>query len=350
MFTRTWFALVALAVSLAPRVALAQPAPAGCANLDQEISAGVDLRERNLDQAALDLFLALSRRCPSPRVTAQIGLAEASLERWFDAHTHLTEALGAAQDPWISARHAAVEDVLRDVHTHLVEVGPAVAPEGAVVVLDGRRVASLPQWVMPGEHSVLVTAPGHRMWRRTMAWRAGERFTTAITLESDAPPPPSTPPPRVDERAPPSRVMRNVGIVLIATGVAAGAVGVVQWVRTSGQNADAANAMWFSPGDLGAWARYTAEVSPASGLRIAEVCSRASTDASGNPDAAGANNLCASNSATRAMALGFGIGGAVLTGVGVALVVLSPSARRTALRVTPWLGARAQGVQVGLSF
>lgn len=350
MFARTSLAFAALVVLWVPRVARAQPAPAGCASLDQEISAGVDLRERGLDQAGLDLFLALSRRCPSPRVTAQIGLAEASLERWFDAHTHLSEALRATSDPWVSARTAAIEEVLRDAQTHLVEVHPAVAPAGAVVVLDGRRVAALPQWVMPGEHSLLVTAPGHRMWRRTLAMRAGERFTTAITLESDAPPPLPPPPLRVDERAAPSRVMRNVGIVLMATGVAAGAVGVVQWVRTSGQNADVANATWDSPGELGAWARYTSAVSPTRALSIAEVCSRAAADASTNADAAGANELCASNSSAQAMALGFGIGGAVLTGVGVALVVLSPSARRTALRVTPWLGARAQGVQVDLSF
>lgn len=162
-----------------------------------------------------------------------------------------------------------------------------------------------------------------------------------------------------------SHVLRYVGLGVLGLGVVSGVVGVIQLVRSNSQAQDALN----GNGDQGAaWARYDNQINPSRALSVSDVCSRAATDASNNPDAALANNLCDSNSTARTMAYAFGIGGAVIAGVGAALIVIdsmnSGSAqsdaaptpaqqaqqRRTQLRLNPVIGSTYNGLNLGLTF
>lgn len=170
-------------------------------------------------------------------------------------------------------------------------------------------------------------------------------------------------PPPPPQRAP---VMRYVGYGLMGLGVVVGAVGVVQWIGTSGDASAARDATPTSEGNFGAWARFQGEVNPTGSLSASDVCARAQTVNSG-PRAADARSvvdLCDSNSTAQAMALGFGIGGLVLAGAGAVLVVLDrprgehhPAANGHAsatpasrVQFTPVLGARTGGLNLSFTF
>src|SRR5581483_9001377 len=112
-------------------------------DVDALLRRGVALRERGDDDAALRVFQrACALRC-TPRVTAQVGLAEDALGRWVDAESHLTAAVGATDDFWIARHHSALVGALATVRQHLgtLEIrGPA----GAMVSVGGRPVGTLP--------------------------------------------------------------------------------------------------------------------------------------------------------------------------------------------------------------
>ena len=376
MFTepiRTCSLALALATVLGVSRAVAQSGPAtgDCANIEQEFNSGLQLRDQNLHTAALDVFQGLSRRCPSARVTAQIALAEAALGRWELAGEHLAQALHDP-DPWVSSRREALERALRPIRQHLTELVLEVEVPTAEVFIDGARRTAESLWLAPGSRRVEVRASGYRTWSQTIELRAnvahrarvalesmtsgttpatnthevapqgataGATNTTSVTSSTDAPPRRTSP-------------LRYVGIGALGVGLAAATVGVVQWIRTSGQSD---SSLEGTDGDGAAWARYVNATNPpgaggARPLTVDQVCERAATDAATNPDAASAQNICSANDTARAMALGFGIGGAVLSAVGVVLIAVSPSTRRISWHVTPTFTASSGGVMVGGSF
>lgn len=163
-----------------------------------------------------------------------------------------------------------------------------------------------------------------------------------------------------------SHVLRYVGLGVLGLGVVAGAVGVWQVATTSSQHEDAVSG---TSEQALAWRNYENTVNyPVNGtrpLRPDQVCARAATDASSNPEAAQANSLCSANSTSQALAYAFGIGGIVLAGVGAALVIIdslnsgsanegqpqpgaapspTPARPRASLRVAPVLNPSANGV------
>ncbi len=182
---------------------------------------------------------------------------------------------------------------------------------------------------------------------------SGDLTSSAPVIRLPPPPPQRTP------------VMRYVGYGLMGLGVVVGAVGVVQWIGTSSDASDASAATPTSEGNFGAWARFQGEYNPTGSLSASDVCARAQGVTSG-PRAADARSvvdLCDSNSTAQAMALGFGIGGVVLAGVGAVLVVLdrprgerapngngpatSPTSR---VQFAPVLGARTGGLNLSVTF
>ncbi|MCZ7679338.1 MAG: hypothetical protein M5U28_11490 [Sandaracinaceae bacterium] len=72
-----------------------------------------ELRARGLDLAAARLLDAERRRSPSPRITAELGLAYLGAGRAVDAETHLASATGAEGDAWIDEHQGGLELALR---------------------------------------------------------------------------------------------------------------------------------------------------------------------------------------------------------------------------------------------
>ena len=160
-----------------------------------------------------------------------------------------------------------------------------------------------------------------------------------------------------------SHILRYLGFGAVGLGAVAGIVGVVEWVLSNSQASNAANADPRGNDDYAAWARYDNLVNANRGLSVSDVCARAGTDAL-EPSAIGARNVCSSNATSRALALGMGIGGAVVAVAGAVLIVLdrggnsaeqAPQATgaRAALeriQVSPMAGPHVGGMNLGLTF
>ncbi len=163
----------------------------------------------------------------------------------------------------------------------------------------------------------------------------------------------------------PSHVRRWVGLGLIGAGVVMGGLAAWQWGRSGGLGDDSEQ----GGGEFGAgWARYDHSINHMSNgsyaLSVSDVCARAAADAASNPDAAQANQLCDASSSAKTLAWVFGVSGLALAGAGAVFMVLdamaSGSAAREAepqrqpprarLNVSPVIGPRVGGVNLGLTF
>lgn len=124
-----------------PATAAAPPAAAA----EKLIKEGVEFRLKGDYAQALERFQSAHRLSPSARSLAQMGLAEGDLHRWVEAETHITEALGSHNTPWIE--NARTRELLREAlavvreHIGLVTV---IGPDGAEVIVDGKPAGRLP--------------------------------------------------------------------------------------------------------------------------------------------------------------------------------------------------------------
>jgi len=155
-----------LFLSFTARVAMAEDA-------DALIKHGVELRKQGNDREALAEFERARALGETPRLTAQIGLAEFALGQWSSAEESLTKALESPSDPWIKLHRAALTDALKKVGAHLGSVEVWGEPAGAEVLVNGKRAGTLPSppavHVAAGTCSVLVRAEGYEDARRELS-------------------------------------------------------------------------------------------------------------------------------------------------------------------------------------
>ena len=323
---------------------VARAQPRACS--DGEVTAQIEraLADRRAGRAlpGYDRLNSLWQRCPSPRVRAQLAMAEQGLLRWSDAYVHLQEALASLQDSWVSAHRDTLEGALREIQRHLPSLAPQTNVPGAVLIVDGVRVGALPLEAphpLPSGHATIeLTAPGHQPLRRVVSLAEDEVFREMLTLE------------RVPAvLAPPSRARQVTGWTFVGVGAVLGALGVWQALLWSSQGTETADATESSPGALGAWARFDRVVNPGD-LTPTQVCERAQSSSS--PDATGARELCDESTTHSAMALGFGIGGAALAVTGAVLVATSGggASERRGARLGPWFTAGVRGASLQLQF
>lgn len=349
-------ALVTVCVAVGASPAYAQT-PTNCRHVEREIDGGIALRERELHQAALDVFVGVSRRCPSPRVTAQIALAEAALQRWGDAGRHMSEALASANDPWVASRRAALDGALAEFRRHLVELRPRVTPAGAELWVNGARVTALPAWVEPGRYRLEVRAAGHHPWQRAVELHEGERFDELVALASTAPPPATTMVLRAPPIASPPAATRTVtpparwaGFALTGAGGVTLAAAVIVWAYANGLSDDSRWATYDTPGELGAWVRYENSINLQRGLTASQVCERARADTTA--DARLVAGLCGSRDTSATAFYALTAAGVAMVGAGLALVILNPPRPRARVSwtVAPFAAARVAGVALDVRF
>lgn len=290
-----------------------------------------------------------------------LGQEPGGAQHFLDAEREAQACIDdATAQPALERRERILRDCanLRErMNQRLVHVQVRVAspPPGAQVQLDG---VTLPErdWGrvharVPGQEiTVSATAPGRVPFRRTFRPMSPVSEVVEVALpEVSVERVVQT---QVVERSP-SGALRVAGISLLVAGVVAGGIGVWQAIATSAQTSDAA----AGSGEFGpAWTRYENTVNfPVRGARplsTEQVCDRAATEASANPDAAQVRTLCESNATARALAWGFGVGGAVLAGVGVTLLVVSATSRprATSVGVAPMFLAGGGGAVVDFRF
>ena len=194
-------AVVVAATAAGPRRwARAAGAPSPTAS-DEEalIRRGVELRKARDDLAARAEFQKAYDMTHSPRAAAQLGLAEFALGRFDDAEVHVSEALRAQRDPWISKYRKELDQSLVDLQNHVARVEVIGEPVGAEVYVNGRLSGRLPLEnpvaVSEGQVDVELRAPGFTRGSRTITLSGHQYQRLVIRLERErggalaAPPP-----------------------------------------------------------------------------------------------------------------------------------------------------------------
>ncbi len=239
-------------------------------------------------------------------------------------------------------RCGAIVDRLAPVTARVRIMAPRPIPPGFQVLVNDVPIAAdaleAPVFVIPGTVVVVATARGESPIRQQVTLAAGQQAliqpifpTRPVTLTASS-----------------SVAPRVVGWSLLALGVASGAVGIYQAVRSNTMSDDALHG---NGTEGAAWARYYNELNPQRSLTVDAVCDRAASDATTNPDAALASSLCSANATARTFAWAFGIGGA-LSAVAGAVVLITTTGRAEQPRpVTMWrptlqLGFRSASIRM----
>jgi len=239
---------VSAVLAVAGRSALADDANR---DADKLIRHGIELRRRLDDDNAAREFQKAYDLVHTPRAAAQLGLAEQALGRWEDAERHVGEALGAADDPWVTKNREALERSLATIQAHLGRVEVIGDPEGAAVSVNGRSVGKLPLpnavRVSAGQVDVGVSAEGFASEDRTFSIIGGQyqrivihlakktaetpRSSGAITpVETAAPPKVSVAPPPAPPEEGPSQTrvaLKWTAAGLAGAGLLTGIIGTV---------------------------------------------------------------------------------------------------------------------------
>jgi hypothetical protein len=155
------------------------------------IRKGVELRRKGKNQEALASFQRAYEVTHTGRAAAQLGLCEQALKQWLGAHIHLTDALAAESDIWISEHRAILANALVEVKRQLGRVEVRGSPKGGLVVVNGevsgRLAEDIAVPVLPGEVTVAVTAEGYARQEQNHRVEAGQILALNIALLPVAP-------------------------------------------------------------------------------------------------------------------------------------------------------------------
>jgi hypothetical protein len=179
--------------------ALVAGAPTLAADSERLIQEGVALRRQRDDAAALRKFQEAFQLDQSPRVFAQMGLAEQALGRWVAAFEHLAQALESKQDPWIAKNHVALAGALAVVTEHVGQIEIVGGSPGAEVRIDGVARGALPLkrplTLNTGTVTIDLSLAGHVPVQRTTVVRARqinrEFFDALAPVSNGHGPPPA---------------------------------------------------------------------------------------------------------------------------------------------------------------
>lgn len=156
---------------------------------DAAISRGIQLRRQGDDAAALEEFQRAKKLAPSPRATAQVGLALQALGRWAEAEGELEDAMGNTQDSWISSHRTTLGSALGTVKDHVGSVEVLGSPPGAEVVVEQRRAGVLPLSkpvrATAGTVSLEVHAVGYLPVTRNVSVTPGTLSRETVRLTPD---------------------------------------------------------------------------------------------------------------------------------------------------------------------
>ena len=188
-------------VGVAALALLLTAAPAGAASAkddaDAAIARGVALRRQGEDARALEEFQRAKAAWPSPRASAQVGLALQALGRWAEAESEIEAAIHEEQDPWILKNRSTLEGALDVIRQHVGRLEILGSPEGAEIFVEQRRVGVLPLRqpvrVTAGTVGLEVRAVGYLPVTRNISIAAGMLSRETVKLTPDpaaiAPPP-----------------------------------------------------------------------------------------------------------------------------------------------------------------
>lgn len=187
-------------------VSLASGARAAGDDQEALLKRGVELRRQGKGEEALEVFQHAAAIKQTPRVMAQLGLAEQAVGLWVRAEEHIKVALQGRGDAWIQKNRRPIEDALKTVQGHLGSLEVWGNPAGAEVIVDGHRVGALPSSGtvrMPvGEAKIVVRKEGYLDMTRVVQIVRRDLMRESVDLHRQprapialdpAPPPPPPP-------------------------------------------------------------------------------------------------------------------------------------------------------------
>jgi PEGA domain len=190
---------------VAPQTATARPASTQ-AEAEAHIQKGLELRRKGRDADALVEFEEAMKTSPSARAKAQVGLAQMATGLFEAAEVTLSDVLSSsADDSWVSAHRAALNDALAKIRGHLGTFNASGEPQGATVEMNGTPVGSLPcsVHVQAGDVVVKVVAPGFIPITRTVSVEARRTTNQVFNLVS------ASPSDKADDRASNARALET---------------------------------------------------------------------------------------------------------------------------------------------
>jgi len=149
------------------------------------VQRGIDFRKAGRDAEALAEFQRAAKIEESPRITAQIALAEQALGLWLDAHRDLLAALEHSDDSWIRKNRLTLDKSREAIESNLGRVEVWGAPSGAAVTLDDKSIGKLPSastWLAPTEATLRVSAAGYEDFVRLLNVNADSRIREHVDL------------------------------------------------------------------------------------------------------------------------------------------------------------------------
>ena len=183
------FRLAALFLAAAGFVVVTHEGSAGAAPSAAElITEGLNLRRAGQDADALPKFEAAYAAEKTPRAAAQLGLCLQALGRWSEADPLLAESLLSVNDPWVKKNRDTIKDSLEEVKSHVGRVEVLGEPAGAVVLVAGRRVGTLPLAkavvVNEGAIDVELSLPGYKRAEKAVNVAGGSYQRVVLRLEA----------------------------------------------------------------------------------------------------------------------------------------------------------------------
>jgi PEGA domain len=183
----TVIAMVLLAVDFGGASAFAQTESTNSPSaVEDHLERGIELRKEGRDADALAEFRAAYQLDKSPRVRAQIAVAEQALGNWLEAERGLVIVLATHDDPWIEEWREALEQALVKVRARLGFLVVQSSVAGAELRLDGVRIADLPTAepirIVAGTHTLEVRAEGYVPARRIVDVSGNSRVQELFVL------------------------------------------------------------------------------------------------------------------------------------------------------------------------
>ena len=183
--TEAVFAIVVAALATSDPAA---GAPSQHSQAEALVRQGIELRRLGDDQAAVREFKKAYDLERSPRVAAQLGLAEQAIGRWAEAAVNVGEALHSPADPWVVKNRKTLDQTLALIKTHVGRVEVVGEPQAAENV-NGRAAGRIPTaepiLVNAGEVDVEVKAPGYVRATRSLQLGGGQYQQLVIRLEQE---------------------------------------------------------------------------------------------------------------------------------------------------------------------
>jgi tetratricopeptide (TPR) repeat protein len=188
-------------------------------------------------ERALESYREAQELFPSYKIDYNIGVALQALKRPIEALTHFRRFLGQARGRAEAAKIEQCKRRIARLRDEVCGIRLTGAPPGADVHVDGKPAGLTPLpdevYLMPGSHSVEVTAAGYLPFEQSLPLDAGDHPTVTVRLrtrQAVAPRAALVPPP-------PAREPRRRVWSWVLTGAAAAALGVAVTFSVLAKNA-----------------------------------------------------------------------------------------------------------------